>query len=94
MIVEFRTYRLKPGSVPQAEERFGQALPGAARNVVAPKLSGELVEIGPHLVLPAAKSEAKGFEVLLGLGDFGRGLAQNIEQLRESVGLGTLLQSI
>ena len=31
MIVEFRTYRLKPGSVPQAEERFGQALPARTK---------------------------------------------------------------
>jgi hypothetical protein len=26
MIIEMRTYRLKPGSIPEAENRFGEAL--------------------------------------------------------------------
>ena len=31
MIFEMRTYRLQPGSVPEAEKRFGEALPNASR---------------------------------------------------------------
>src|SRR5215469_14849981 len=45
MIVEFRTYRLKPGSVPQAEERFGQALP--ARTKLSPLAAFWHTEVGP-----------------------------------------------
>lgn len=45
MIVEFRTYRLKPGSIPQAEERFGQALP--ARTKLSPLAAFWHTEVGP-----------------------------------------------
>ncbi|HVC50941.1 MAG TPA: NIPSNAP family protein [Stellaceae bacterium] len=45
MIVEFRTYRLKPGSVATAEERFGQALP--ARTKVSPLAAFWHTEVGP-----------------------------------------------
>ena len=45
MIVEFRTYRLKPGSVAQAEERFGQALP--ARTKLSPLAAFWHTEVGP-----------------------------------------------
>ena len=45
MIVEFRTYRLKPGSVAQAEERFGQALPARAK--LSPLAAFWHTEVGP-----------------------------------------------
>ena len=45
MIVEFRTYRLKPGTVATAEERFGQALP--ARTKVSPLAAFWHTEVGP-----------------------------------------------
>src|SRR5579885_3528463 len=45
MIVEFRTYRLKPGTVATAEERFGQALP--ARTRVSPLAAFWHTEVGP-----------------------------------------------
>ena len=45
MIVEFRTYRLKPGTVAQAEENFGKALP--ARTKLSPLAALWHTEIGP-----------------------------------------------
>jgi len=45
MIVEFRTYRLKPGTVATAEERFGQGLP--ARTKVSPLAAFWHTEVGP-----------------------------------------------
>ena len=45
MIVEFRTYRLKPGTVAQAEERFGEALPARAK--ISPLAAFWHTEIGP-----------------------------------------------
>jgi len=45
MIVEFRTYRLKPGSVATAEERFGQALPARAK--LSPLAAFWHTEVGP-----------------------------------------------
>lgn len=45
MIVEFRTYRLKPGTVATAEERFGQALP--ARTKESPLAAFWHTEVGP-----------------------------------------------
>ena len=45
MIVEFRTYRLKPGTVAQAEERFGEALPARAK--VSPLAAFWHTEVGP-----------------------------------------------
>ena len=45
MIVEFRTYRMKPGTVATAEERFGQALP--ARTKVSPLAAFWHTEVGP-----------------------------------------------
>jgi hypothetical protein len=45
MIVEFRTYRLKPGSVPEAEKRFGEGL--ANRTKVSPLGAFFHTEVGP-----------------------------------------------
>ncbi len=45
MIVEFRTYRLKPGSVATVEERFGQALPARAK--LSPLAAFWHTEVGP-----------------------------------------------
>ena len=45
MIVEMRTYTLKPGTVPQFEERFAQALP--ARQTVSPLGAFFHTEVGP-----------------------------------------------
>ncbi len=45
MIVEMRTYTLQPGTVPQFEERFGQALP--ARQKVSPLGAFFHTEVGP-----------------------------------------------
>jgi hypothetical protein len=45
MIVEFRTYRMKPGSVPEAEKRFGEALPARAK--VSPLAAFWHTEVGP-----------------------------------------------
>ena len=45
MIVEFRTYRLKPGSVAEAEKRFGEGL--ANRTKVSPLGAFFHTEVGP-----------------------------------------------
>ena len=45
MIVEFRTYRLKPGSIAEAEKRFGEALPN--RTKVSPLAAFFHTEVGP-----------------------------------------------
>ena len=45
MIVEFRTYRMKPGSVPEAEKRFGEALPARAK--LSPLAAFWHTEVGP-----------------------------------------------
>lgn len=45
MIVEFRTYRLKPGSVAEAEKRFGEALTN--RTKVSPLGAFWHTEVGP-----------------------------------------------
>ena len=45
MIVEFRTYRLKPGSVAEAEKRFGEALPNRVK--VSPLAAFWHTEVGP-----------------------------------------------
>jgi hypothetical protein len=45
MIVEFRTYTLKPGTTPQFEERFGAALPARAK--LSPLAAFWHSEIGP-----------------------------------------------
>jgi len=45
MIVEFRTYRLKPGSVAEAEKRFGEGL--ANRTKVSPLGAFWHTEVGP-----------------------------------------------
>ncbi|HKS88804.1 MAG TPA: NIPSNAP family protein [Stellaceae bacterium] len=45
MIVEFRTYRLKPGSVPEAEKRFGEGL--VNRTKVSPLGAFWHTEVGP-----------------------------------------------
>jgi NIPSNAP len=45
MIIEMRSYDLKPGSVPAAEERFGAAL--AARTKLSPLAAFWHTEVGP-----------------------------------------------
>src|SRR5438105_11532157 len=45
MIVEFRTYRLKPGSVAEAEKRFGEGLTN--RTKVSPLAAFWHTEVGP-----------------------------------------------
>jgi hypothetical protein len=45
MIVEFRTYRLKPGSVAEAEKRFGEGLPN--RTKLSPLAAFWHTEVGP-----------------------------------------------
>ena len=45
MIVEIRTYTLQPGTVPQFEERFAQALPARAK--VSPLAAFWHTEVGP-----------------------------------------------
>ena len=45
MIVEFRTYTLNPGTTPQFEERFAEALP--ARTKVSPLAAFWHTEVGP-----------------------------------------------
>ncbi|HEX3882546.1 MAG TPA: NIPSNAP family protein [Stellaceae bacterium] len=45
MIVEMRTYRVKPGSIPEVEKRFGEAL--ADRQKISPLGAFFHTEIGP-----------------------------------------------
>jgi hypothetical protein len=45
VIVEMRTYTLQPGTVPQFEDRFGQALPNRAK--VSPLAAFWHTEVGP-----------------------------------------------
>src|SRR5256714_14352273 len=45
MIVEFRTYTLNPGTTPQFEERFAEALP--TRTKVSPLVAFWHTEVGP-----------------------------------------------
>ena len=45
MIVEFRTYRLKPGSIAEAEKRFGEGL--ANRVKASPLAAFWHTEVGP-----------------------------------------------
>lgn len=45
MIVEMRTYRVKPGSVPEVEKRFGEAL--ADRTKISPLGAFFHTEVGP-----------------------------------------------
>ena len=45
MIFEMRTYRLQPGSVPEAEKRFGEAL--TERVKVSPLGAFFHTEVGP-----------------------------------------------
>ena len=45
MIVEMRTYRVKPGSIPEVEKRFGEAL--AERQKVSPLGAFFHTEVGP-----------------------------------------------
>src|SRR3954452_9571620 len=45
MIVEFRTYTLNPGTTPQFEERFAEALP--TRTKVSPLAAFWHTEVGP-----------------------------------------------
>ena len=44
---------------------------------MAPELAGQFVEVGAHLVLPAAQRQPQSFRVLLGFGNLGRGLPQH-----------------
>ena len=45
MIVEFRTYRMKPGSIPEAEKRLGEGLANRAK--VSPLAAFWHTEVGP-----------------------------------------------
>jgi hypothetical protein len=45
MIVEMRTYRVKPGSIPEVEKRFGEAI--AERSKVSPLGAFFHTEVGP-----------------------------------------------
>ncbi|HEY1798418.1 MAG TPA: NIPSNAP family protein [Stellaceae bacterium] len=45
MIVEMRTYRVKPGSIPEVEKRFGEAL--ADRSKISPLGAFFHTEVGP-----------------------------------------------
>ena len=45
MIVEFRTYKMQPGSIPTVEDRFGQALPARAK--LSPLAAFWHTEVGP-----------------------------------------------
>ena len=71
----------------QAEQRFGDPLPGAARHVLAAKLARQLIEVTAHLILPFAEREAQGGAVLGSFGNLGRGLAQDGHQSGGSVQL-------
>ena len=58
----------------ELEERFGDALPGAAGHVLAAELAGQFVEVAAHAVLALAQDQAQRLAVLLGFGDFARRL--------------------
>ena len=47
MIIEMRTYRLKPGSVAEAEKRFGEDLAAFGRAKVSPLGAFFHTEVGP-----------------------------------------------
>jgi len=47
MIIEMRTYRLKPGSVPEATKRFGEAVEGYGRSKISPLGAFFHTEVGP-----------------------------------------------
>ena len=47
MIIEMRTYRLKPGSVPEATKRFGEAVEGSGRSKISPLGAFFHTEVGP-----------------------------------------------
>jgi hypothetical protein len=46
-IAEMRTYRVKPGSIPEVVKRFGEALEKSGRNKVAPLGGFFHTEVGP-----------------------------------------------
>ena len=46
-IIEMRTYRLKPGSVPEAAKRFGEAVEGSGRGKISPLGAFFFTEVGP-----------------------------------------------
>jgi hypothetical protein len=47
MIIEMRTYRLKPGSVAEAEKRFGEDLAASGRAKISPLGAFFHTEVGP-----------------------------------------------
>jgi hypothetical protein len=47
MIIEMRTYRLKPGSIPEAVKRFGEAVEGSGRSKISPLGAFFHTEVGP-----------------------------------------------
>src|SRR5215475_9104963 len=47
MIIEMRTYRLKPGSIPEAVKRFGEAVESSGRSKVSPLGAFFHTEVGP-----------------------------------------------
>ena len=46
-IIEMRTYRLKPGSIPEAVRRFGEAVQSSGRSKVSPLGGFFHTEVGP-----------------------------------------------
>jgi hypothetical protein len=46
-IIEMRTYRLKPGSTPEATKRFGEAVEASGRSKVSPLGAFFHTEVGP-----------------------------------------------
>ena len=54
------------------KQRFGDAFPGAAGDVLAAEFAGQFVEIAAHLVLALAQRETQRLPVLLRFGDFAR----------------------
>jgi hypothetical protein len=47
MIIEMRTYRLKPGSIPEAVKRFGEAVENSGRSKISPLGAFFHTEVGP-----------------------------------------------
>ena len=47
MTIEMRTYRLKPGSIPEATKRFGEAVEASGRSKISPLGAFFHTEVGP-----------------------------------------------
>jgi hypothetical protein len=66
----------------ELEQRFGDAFPGTAGDVLAAEFSGQLIEVAPHFVLPHAERVAQGGAIVFGIGDLAGGLVQQIHHAR------------